>query len=74
MIKNRRANKWTFLLYQDSAPENHKEILDRMGVPFVLSPWHDKDINEETGNLKKLIDMVCFSLIRSRAKAKFLSF
>lgn len=53
MKKHRRSNKWTYIMYKDSAPENHVEILDRMGVPYVLSPWHDKDINEETGELKK---------------------
>lgn len=24
-----------------------------MHIPFVLSPWHDKDINKETGEFKK---------------------
>lgn len=53
MKKDRRSNKWTYIIYKDSTPENHVAILDRMGIPYVLSPWHDKDINEETGELKK---------------------
>lgn len=31
MKKHRRSNKWTYIMYKDSAPENHVEILDRMG-------------------------------------------
>ncbi|MGT2666449.1 replication protein [Streptococcus rifensis] len=49
-----RSNKWTFILYQDSAPENFIEILDALHIPYILSPWHDKDINKETGELKKM--------------------
>ena len=45
MAKDKRSNKWAFLLYQESAPKNY--------IPFVLSPWHDKDINKETGEFKK---------------------
>ena len=53
LAKNIRSNKWTFLLYQESAPENYLEILEEMHVPFVLSPCHDKDVNKETGEFKK---------------------
>ncbi|HFI0787518.1 TPA: replication protein [Streptococcus suis] len=53
MSKEKRSNKWTFLLYQESAPENYLEILEEMHVPFVLSPWHDKDVNRQTGEIKK---------------------
>ena len=28
-------------------------MLDNLHVPYVLSPWHDKDINKETGEFKK---------------------
>ena len=53
MAKEKRSNKWAFLLYQESAPENYLEILEEMHIPFVLSPWHDKDVNKETGEFKK---------------------
>ena len=53
MAKEKRSNKWAFLLYQESAPENYLDILEEMHIPFVLSPWHDKDINKETGEFKK---------------------
>lgn len=51
--KDKRSNKWAFLLYQDSAPENYLDILESMHIPFILSPWHDKDVNKETGEFKK---------------------
>lgn len=53
MAKEKRSNKWAFLLYQDSSPENYLDILEELHIPFVLSPWHDKDINKETGEFKK---------------------
>lgn len=53
MAKEKRSNKWAFLLYQESAPENYLAILEDMHILFVLSPWHDKDINKETGEFKK---------------------
>ena len=53
MAKDKRSNKWAFLIYQESAPENYLDILEGMHIPFVLSPWHDKDVNKETGEFKK---------------------
>ena len=53
MVKDKRSNKWAFLIYQESAPKNYIDILEEMHIPFVLSPWHDKDINKETGEFKK---------------------
>lgn len=51
--KEQRSNKWTFLFYQESAPEDYLNILEELHVPFVLSPWHDKDVNRSTGEFKK---------------------
>lgn len=53
MAKDKRSNKWAFLLYKESVPDNYLDILEEMHIPFVLSPWHDKDVNKETGELKK---------------------
>lgn len=53
VAKDKRSNKWAFLIYQESAPENYLDILEEMHIPFVLSPWHDKDVNKETGEFKK---------------------
>ena len=53
MSKEQRSNKWAFLIYKESTPDNYLEVLGEIHVPFVLSPWHDKDINKETGEFKK---------------------
>lgn len=48
--KNRN---WTFIVYPDSAPSNWREILQNTGLPHAISPLHDKDIIEVSGELKK---------------------
>lgn len=53
MSKEQRSNKWAFLFYRESAPENYLEILEDLHIPFILSPWHNKDVNRKTGELKK---------------------
>lgn len=53
MAKEKRSNKWAFLIYKESAPENYIEVLESLHVPFVLSPWHNKDFHSKTGELKK---------------------
>ena len=52
-MKDKRSNKWTFLIYEESTPSNYLEILEEIHVPFILSPWHNVDINRETGEFKK---------------------
>lgn len=51
--KEQRSNKWAFLLYKESTPKNYLDILEATHVPFVLSPWHDKDVDKNTGEFKK---------------------
>lgn len=53
MKKETRSNKWAFEIYEDSAPKDYQERLTRLGIPWIFSPWHDKDVNSETGELKK---------------------
>ncbi|MGC5927573.1 replication protein [Enterococcus faecalis] len=52
-MKDKRSNKWAFLIYEESTPSNYLEILEEIHVPFILSPWHNVDINRETGEFKK---------------------
>jgi hypothetical protein len=52
-MKDKRSNKWTFLLYEESTPENYIEVLEELHIPFILSPWHNQDVNSKTGELKK---------------------
>lgn len=51
--KEQRSNKWAFLIYQESVPEDYLNLLEELHVPFILSPWHDKDVNRTTGEFKK---------------------
>lgn len=53
MAKEQRSNKWAFLIYKESAPENYLDILEELHIPFILNPWHDRDIDKETGEFKK---------------------
>lgn len=53
MAKEQRSSKWTFLFYEESAPKDYLNILEELHIPFILSPWHDKDINRQTGEFKK---------------------
>lgn len=48
-----RTRNWTFVLYEDSAPENWVELLDDEHIEWIESPWHDKDINADGEQKKK---------------------
>lgn len=51
-MKNEKNRNWTFLVYPDSAPENWQSILQDTGLPYAISPLHNKDLNP-TGEQKK---------------------
>ena len=51
--KDTRARNWTFIVYPESAPQNWIEQLKNEMIPFAVSPLHDEDINEGTGEVKK---------------------
>ena len=48
-----RTRTWTFVLYEDSAPNNWRDILDEQHIEWVESPWHDKDVNADGSTKKK---------------------
>lgn len=53
MTKDKRSNKWAFLIYEESTPSNYRDILEQMHIPYILSPWHNQDIDQSTGLIKK---------------------
>lgn len=56
---NIRVRGWALLVYEESAKPNWRELLDSFHVPWAESPVHDRDVNEETGELKKPHIHVC---------------
>src|SRR5699024_1058954 len=50
--KDERTRNWTFVVYPESAPEDWREIIDDLHVPWIESPLHDKDVNPD-GEIKK---------------------
>lgn len=51
--KIEKSRYWAFIYYEDSPIKNPKEYLIKIGARALISPWHDQDINEDTGELKK---------------------
>lgn len=47
-----KKRNWAFVLYPESAPSDWKEKLQLTGLPCVISPLHDKDL-DPTGLPKK---------------------
>ena len=48
-----RTRTWSFVLYEDSAPDNWRDVLDDMHIEWIESPWHDKDVNANGEPKKK---------------------
>lgn len=51
--KDSRTRNWTFVLYEESAPDVWKDILDEEHIEWIESPWHDKDVNADGEPKKK---------------------
>lgn len=41
--KGARHRVWMFVFYPESADQDWREIADELGLPFLVSPLHDKD-------------------------------
>lgn len=50
--KRKRYLSWTCVIYPESVPENWREILGELMIPWAVSPLHDKDVNAD-GEPKK---------------------
>lgn len=51
-MKNIKGRSWAFVMYPESMPDNWFDILQQTGLPFAISPLHDKDL-DPTGESKK---------------------
>lgn len=47
-----KGRNWAFVMYPESMPDNWYELLQATGLPFAISPLHDKDVNPD-GSVKK---------------------
>ena len=47
-----KGRNWAFVMYPESMPADWFERLEQTGLPFAISPLHDKDTNP-TGEEKK---------------------
>lgn len=52
MAKTEKNRYWSFVGYEDSLPSDWIEQLQATGLPFAISPYHDKD-QDPTGAPKK---------------------
>lgn len=50
--KDLRARIWAAIFYEESLPKDWEKILDGMHLQYAMSPWHDKDVDDD-GKLKK---------------------
>ena len=50
--KDERSKNWAFIQYDDSSPDNWRQLLDDLKTPWVESPLHDKDLNADGSNKK----------------------
>lgn len=50
--KEVKKKEWTFVIYQESAPADWRDIIRQRGLVASASPLHDKDINAD-GEPKK---------------------
>ncbi|MEJ7485521.1 Rep family protein, partial [Staphylococcus hominis] len=35
MSKDKRSNKWAFLIYEESSPSNYRDILEQMHLSLI---------------------------------------
>lgn len=73
--KEIRSRNWSFIIYPESAPQNWIEELKKELIPFAVSPLHNEDINEGTGELKKphYHILICYTSLKSFEQVKRIS-
>ena len=59
-MKRITGRTWAFVIYPESMPVNYEEIIQETGLPFTISPLHDKDL-DPTGEPKKAhYHVICY--------------
>lgn len=52
-MASKQSRTFACLLYPESLLENVWDLIEETHLPIAVSPLHDKDVMEETGELKK---------------------
>lgn len=52
VVADAKKRLWKGVFYEDSAPEDWREVIEEWGVPVLVSPLHDRDFDKD-GVLKK---------------------
>lgn len=68
-----RTRNYATVVYPESAPTNWRDILDSERIPTLISPLHDKDINQSADNTPKKPHyhvIVMFSSVKTKMQAK----
>lgn len=60
MKKNIMGRNWAFVMYPESMPEDWYERLQATGLPFAISPLHDKDLDATGEEKKPHYHVICY--------------
>lgn len=68
-----RTRNYATVVYPESAPDDWISIIDGERIPTLISPCHDRDINQSADNTPKKPHyhvIVMFSSVKTKAQAK----
>lgn len=55
-----KGRNWAFVMYPESMPDDWLYRLEMTGLPFAISPLHDKDINPDGEEKKPHYHVMCY--------------
>lgn len=54
-----KGRNWAFVIYPESMPTDWFDRLEKTGLPFAISPLHDKDVDPTGENKKPHYHVIC---------------
>lgn len=64
-----KGRNWAFVMYPESMPSDWYDRLQMTGLPFAISPLHDKDVNPTGESKKPHYHVICYYENPTTAKA-----
>lgn len=55
-----KGRNWAFVMYPESMPKDWFDRLQMTGLPFAISPLHDKDLNPTGEEKKHHYHVICY--------------